>query len=41
MLRLSFTATGLASVSFLVLGILFGVIILAIYKKMEKVNYLG
>ena len=41
MLRLSFTATGLASVSFLVLGILFGVIILAIYKKMEKINYLG
>ena len=41
MLRLSFTATGLASISFLVLGILFGVIILAIYKKMEKVNYLG
>ena len=41
MLRLSFTATGLASVSFLVLGILFGVIILAIFKKMEKVNYLG
>ena len=41
MLRLSFTATGLASVSFLVLGILFGVIILGIYKKMEKVNYLG
>lgn len=41
MLRLSFTATGLASVSFLVLGILFGVVILAIFKKMEKVNYLG
>ena len=41
MLRLSFTATGLASVSFLVLGILFGVIILVIYKKMEKINYLG
>jgi len=41
MLRLSFTATGLASISFLVLGILFGVIILGIYKKMEKVNYLG
>ena len=41
MLRLSFTATGLASISFLVLGILFGVVILAIFKKMEKVNYLG
>ena len=41
MLRLSFAANGLASVLFLVGGILFGVIILAIFKKMEKVNYLG
>ena len=41
MLRLSFAASGLASVLFLVGGILFGVIILAIFKRMEKVNYLG
>ncbi len=41
MLRLSFAASGLVSVLFLVSGILFGVVILAIFKRMEKVNYLG
>ena len=41
MLRLSFAATGLTSVILLITGILFGVVILAIFKKMEKVNYLG
>ena len=41
MLRLSFAATGLTSIILLITGILFGVVILAIFKKMEKVNYLG
>ena len=41
MLRLSFAATGLTSIILLISGILFGVVILAIFKKMEKVNYLG
>jgi len=41
MLRLSFAATGLTSIILLIAGILFGVVILAVYKKMEKVNYLG
>ena len=41
MLRLSFAAVGLTSIILLISGILFGVVILAIYKKMEKVNYLG
>ena len=41
MLRLSFAASGLTSIIFLVTGILFGVVILAIFKRMEKVNYLG
>ena len=41
MLRLSFAATGLTSIILLITGILFGVVILAIFKRMEKVNYLG
>lgn len=41
MLRLSFAASGLTSIILLIAGILFGVVILAVYKKMEKVNYLG
>ena len=41
MLRLSFAAIGLTSIILLIAGILFGVVILAVYKKMEKVNYLG
>ena len=41
MLRLSFAAIGLTSIILLISGILFGVVILAIFKKMEKVNYLG
>ena len=46
MLRLSFAASGLASVLFLVGGILFGVIILAIFKRMGegklfRINYLS
>lgn len=41
MLRLSFAATGLTSIILIIAGILFGVVILAIFKKMEKINYLG
>ena len=36
LLRLSFSATGLVSVILLVSGIIFGIIILAIYNQMEK-----
>jgi hypothetical protein len=39
-LRLSFAASGLTSVVLLSSGILFGVIIFAIFKQMEKVRYL-
>ena len=36
LLRLSFSATGLVSIILLVSGIIFGIIILAIYNQMEK-----
>ena len=36
LLRLSFSATGLVSMILLVSGIIFGIIILAIYNQMEK-----
>ena len=41
LLRLSFVATGIVSVVLIASGILFGLIILAIFKRMEKVKYLG
>ena len=41
LLRLSFAATGIVSVVLIASGILFGLIILAIFKRMEKVKYLG
>ena len=41
LLRLSFAATGIVSVILIASGILFGLIILAIFKRMEKVKYLG
>jgi hypothetical protein len=41
LLRLSFAATGLVSVVLIASGILFGLIILAIFKRMEKFKYLG
>ena len=41
LLRLSFAATGIVSVVLIATGILFGLIILAIFKRMEKVKYLG
>ncbi len=41
LLRLSFAATGLVSVVLIASGVLFGLIILAIFKKMEKFKYLG
>ena len=40
LLRLSFGVSGLKSIVLLVSGILFGLLILLIYKKMEKVKYL-
>ena len=40
LLRLSFGVSGLKSIILLVSGILFGLLILMIYKKMEKVRYL-
>jgi len=40
LLRLSFGVSGLKSIILLVSGILFGLLILLIYKKMEKVKYL-
>ena len=41
LLRLSFAATGLVSVVLIASGVLFGLIILAIFKRMEKFKYLG
>jgi hypothetical protein len=41
LLRLSFAASGLVSVVLIASGILFGLIILAIFKRMEKFKYLG
>tara|TARA_B100000459_G_C8556377_1_gene191889 strand:- start:204 stop:857 length:654 start_codon:yes stop_codon:yes gene_type:complete len=41
LLRLSFAASGLVSVILIASGVLFGLIILYIYKKMEKFKYLG
>ena len=41
LLRLSFVATGLVSVVLIASGVLFGLIILAIFKRMEKFKYLG
>ena len=41
LLRLSFAATGIVSVVLIASGILFGLIILAIFKRMEKVKYIG
>ena len=41
LLRLSFAATGIVSVVLIASGILFGLIIFAIFKRMEKVKYLG
>jgi len=40
LLRLSFGVSGLKSIILLVSGILFGLLILMIYKKMEKIKYL-
>ena len=40
LLRLSFGVSGLKSIILLISGILFGLLILLIYKKMEKVKYL-
>jgi len=41
LLRLSFGASGLVSVILIASGVLFGLIILYIYKRMEKFKYLG
>lgn len=41
LLRLSFAASGLVSVILIASGVLFGLIILYIYKRMEKFKYLG
>ena len=41
LLRLSFAASGLVSVILIASGVLFGLLILYIYKKMEKFKYLG
>ncbi len=41
LLRLSFAASGLVSVILIASGVLFGLIILYIYKKMENFKYLG
>ena len=41
LLRLSFAATGLVSVILIASGVLFGLIILSIFKRMEKFKYLG
>ena len=41
LLRLSFAASGLVSVVLIASGVLFGLLILYIYKKMEKFKYLG
>ena len=41
LLRLSFAATGLVSVVLIASGVLFGLIILAIFKRMEKFKYLS
>ena len=41
LLRLSFAASGLVSVILIASGVLFGFIILYIYKRMEKFKYLG
>tara|TARA_Y100000768_G_C23978893_1_gene684595 strand:- start:1141 stop:2010 length:870 start_codon:yes stop_codon:yes gene_type:complete len=41
LLRLSFAASGLVSVVLIASGILFGLVILAIFKRMEKFKYLG
>ena len=41
LLRLSFAASGLVSVILIASGVLFGLLILYIYKKMEKYKYLG
>ena len=41
LLRLSFAASGLISVILIASGVLFGLLILYIYKKMEKFKYLG
>ena len=41
LLRLSFAASGLVSVLLIASGVLFGLIILYIYKRMEKFKYLG
>ena len=41
LLRLSFSATGLVSIILLVSGIIFGIIILAIYNQMEKQSIKG
>tara|TARA_Y100001947_G_scaffold28015_1_gene21528 strand:- start:2858 stop:3727 length:870 start_codon:yes stop_codon:yes gene_type:complete len=41
LLRLSFAASGLVSVILIASGVLFGLIILYIYKRMEKFQYLG
>ena len=41
LLRLSFAGTGLVSVVLIASGVLFGLIILAIFKRMEKFKYLG
>ena len=41
LLRLSFAASGLVSVILIASGVLFGLLILYIYKRMEKFKYLG
>tara|TARA_Y100000816_G_C26079466_1_gene568734 strand:- start:18 stop:887 length:870 start_codon:yes stop_codon:yes gene_type:complete len=41
LLRLSFAASGLVSVVLIASGVLFGLIILFIYKRMENFKYLG
>ena len=41
LLRLSFAASGLVSIILIASGVLFGLIILYIYKRMEKFKYLG